>query len=185
MKNLETEFKWTAHAPQAFLKMICAAKKAVGKDNVGPRTVLHLRDIYLDHSDGEFEKEKIAFRVRRVRNQWEATFKTRTELVRGKAVRREETQALGGVKNLQQALVILNRQKSWKGISLVGLRPRFSIYNTRAVRQIVTPQVRAELSFDTCRICAGGRQVFLKEIELEYLVVYHQINIDQYLTLNL
>jgi len=167
MKNLETEFKWDAQTPRAFLRMLGAVKKVAGAAAVSPAKVLYLTDIYLDHSDGSFEKERLAFRVRRSGKQWEATFKTRTQLINGKAVRREETQALAGVKNLRQALAELDAQKRWKKLPVCGLVPLFRICNKRRVRWITTPHFQAELAFDTCTICAGGKRVFFKEIELE------------------
>ena len=167
MRNLETEFKWDATAPRAFLRMLDAVKKTAGAQSVSAAKVLYITDIYLDHSDGSFEKERLAFRLRRYSKQWEATFKTRTQLVNGKAVRREETQALAGVQNQAQALAKLNAQKRWKKLLVCGLVPLFSIHNTRRVRLITLPHFQAELAFDTCTICAGGKRVFLKEIELE------------------
>jgi len=167
MKNLETEFKWEGQTPRAFWRMLSAVKKVAGAPAVSAAKVLYITDIYLDHSDGSFEKERLAFRLRRYSKQWEATFKTRTQLVNGKAVRREETQALAGVQNLSQALAQLNAQKRWKKLPVCGLVPLFRIRNKRRVRLITTPHFQAELAFDTCMICAGEKRVFLKEIELE------------------
>ena len=167
MKNLETEFKWEANSPRAFLKMLSAVKKQVSAEAIGAKNVLHIVDVYLDHADHRFEKEELAFRVRHFQDTWEATFKTRTQLVNGKALRREETQRLQGVKNLQQALEKLVAQKEWKKLSLVGLQPMFTIKNKRIVRQISQPKFQAEFAFDTCLIIAGTKRAHLKEIELE------------------
>ena len=167
MKNLETEFKWEASAPRAFLRMLFAVKKYVPADKIAEKNILHITDVYLDHADRRFEKEMLAFRVRHYGKIWEATFKTRTKLVHGKAVRREETQRLFGVNNLTQALAKLQAQKTWKKLSLSNLHPLFVIKNKRIVRQISHPRFLAELAFDTCTIAAGKEHTQLKEIELE------------------
>ena len=167
MKNLETEIKWDATAPRAFLRMLYAAKKLAGTRAVSVGQVLRITDVYLDHSDETFAKQQIAFRLRHYAQTWEATFKTRTQLVNGKAVRREETQTLTGVQNLSQALAKLNAQKRWKNLPVGGLVPLFRIGNKRRARLITTPHFQAELAFDTCVIYAGEKRVSMKEIELE------------------
>ena len=167
MKNLETEFKWNAQTPRAFMRMLGAVKQLAYAEEISAPTALHITDTYLDQPDGTFEKEQLAFRVRHCEKTWEATFKTRTQLVNGKAVRREETQKLPGVKNIQQALEKLAAQKIWKNLPVRGLRPLFTICNKRLVRVITRTHFRAELAFDTCTIYAGNKHVKFKEIELE------------------
>lgn len=167
MKNLETEIKWDATAPRAFMRMLYAAKKIAGKAAVSAAQVLYITDVYLDHPDETFAKQKIAFRLRHYAQTWEATFKTRTQLVNGKAVRREETQTLAGVQNLSHALAKLDVQKRWKNLTVGGLVPLFRIRNKRRARLITAPHFQAELAFDTCVVCAGEKRVFMKEIELE------------------
>ena len=167
MKNLETEIKWDADTPRAFWRMLSAVKKQIPAGEITAKNILRITDVYLDHADHRFEKEQLAFRVRHFQNVWEATFKTRTQLVNGKAVRREETQRLRGVKNLTEVLEKLSAQKTWKKLSLTGLQPLFTIKNKRMVRQIFQPKFQAELAFDTCTIIAGEKRAPRKEIELE------------------
>lgn len=167
MKNLEIEFKWNAQEPRAFLRMLNAIKKEISSQYISPKKQLYIADVYVDHADHQFEKQKLAFRVRHVGKIWEATFKTRTKLVNGKAVRREETQQLIGVRNLKQALSNLDAQKRWKQLSVKGLNPLFTILNKRCVRTIKHPFFQAELAFDDCVICVGEKRALLKEIELE------------------
>ncbi len=167
MKNLETEFKWNAQTPRAFMCMLRAVKKNCSSGVISASKVLQITDVYLDHADGTFEKEQLAFRVRHYGKVWEATFKTRTHLINGKAVRREETQPLLAVSSLHQALAKLSKQKVWKTIPTQELVPLFTIRNKRRIREILTKHFLAELAFDTCLIKAGEKQMQFKEIELE------------------
>lgn len=164
MKNMETEFKWDANAPRAFARMLRAVKAAACVEDV---RMQHIRDVYLDHAGRTFEDNKIAFRVRCVDGRFEATFKSRTEIVGGKAVRREETLPLPGVKNIAQALALLNRKKNWQGVNVAGLGQRFEIRNRRQARVVFFDGAEFELAFDTCDILVCGRMVKMKEIELE------------------
>lgn len=168
MKNLETEFKWNGQAPHAFMRMLGAVRMCLPTQNISAKKQLQITDVYLDHPDRRFEKEMLAFRVRHYKQIWEATFKTRTKIVNGKAVRREETQRLAGVQNFKQALAKLAKQKRWKKLSVQGLEPLFVIRNSRILRMIRTDSFQAELSFDRCVIRAGEKRTFFKEIELEF-----------------
>ena len=167
MKNFETEFKWDASAPFSFARMLGAVRKTADKKNISTPTYLKIKDIYLDSPDGKLQREKIALRVRNTQGKCELTYKTRTEVVNGKAVRREETLPLVGIKKLTEALVFLNEKKGWQGICLNNLSVLFTIHNRRVVRLISQGTNEFELSFDTCEIHAGKKRVKLKEIELE------------------
>lgn len=162
----EIEFKWDANTPRAFYKM----RRALGQisAHISAEKCWNITDVYMDTPARDFEKQKIAFRVRRTNQRWEATFKTRTEIVRGKAVRREETCALPGVKNLAQALDFLHRKQNWKGLKLKHLFPLFTLKNHRETVLVTYQKTQAELALDTCEILVCGRRVFFKEIELEY-----------------
>ena len=162
----EIEFKWDANSARAFLKMRGALRQV--KTHLVSARTWKITDVYLDTPARDFEKKKIAFRVRHTGNNWEATFKTRTEIVQGKAVRREETCALSGVKNLAQALEFLRRKKNWKGLNLQNLSPLFTLKNHRQTYLISYQQTKAELALDTCTLWVCGRRVCFKEIELEY-----------------
>lgn len=164
MKNMETEFKWDANVPRAFARMLRVAE-SLAELSFPER--LHIRDVYLDHINGAFEKEKLAFRVRNTDGKFEATFKTRTETVNGKAVRREETLPLSNIKNLKEALAFLDRKKTWHGLNVADLRARFEIRNRRLVRRVFFDGAEFELSFDSCGILVRGRTLNMKEIELE------------------
>ena len=167
MKNFETEFKWDASAPFSFARMLGAVRKVADKQSVSAPDYLQIKDVYLDAPDGRLQKEKIALRVRNTNGTFEITYKTRTEVENGKAVRREETLSLPHVKNLSGALHFLKEKKAWEGILLTDLLPLFSISNRRVVRLIKWQGSVAELSFDTCLIRAAKQQANLKEIELE------------------
>ncbi len=165
MKHTEIEFKWDANSLRAFGKMN-RALHATGA-SVGSAQLWRITDTYLDTPTRDFEKQHIAFRVRCVRDSWEATFKTRTEIKRGKAVRREETCQLTEAHNLAQALQILRRKKTWKNLPVANLTPLFTLKNSRRTWTVTEGKLRAELAFDTCEISVCGRRVFFKEIELE------------------
>lgn len=167
MKNFETEFKWDASAPYAFARMLGAMRKVADKQCVSAPDYLQIKDVYLDAPDGRLQKEKIALRVRNTNGTFEITYKTRTEVLNGKAIRREETLPLPNVKSLSGALHFLKEKKAWEGILLTDLLPLFSISNRRVVRLIKWQGSALELSFDTCVIRAADRQTKLKEIELE------------------
>ena len=167
MKNLETEYKWSGEKPRAFNCMLAAIKKELLPQHISAKKQLQITDVYLDHPDKQFDNQQLAFRVRHYGKVWEATFKTRTQLVNGKAVRREETQKLFGVQSLKQALAYLEAQKKWKNLIVSGLQPLFIIRNKRIVRMLSSKKFQAELAFDTCTICVGKKRVKFKEIELE------------------
>lgn len=164
--STEIEFKWEANRPRAFYKM----QRAVFSSGVHVLPVQNLKitDTYLDTPMRDFEKQKIAFRVRCANHNWEATFKTRTEIVHGKAVRREETLKIPGVKSLTQALEFLRRKKMWKDLCVDNLQPLFVLKNYRQTQAVTWHQMQAELAFDTCEVLVCGRRVFFKEIELEH-----------------
>ena len=164
--STEIEFKWDANVPRGFYKM----QRAVFSSRAVVLSVQNwkIADVYLDTPARDFEKQKIAFRVRCANQNWEATFKTRTEIVNGKAVRREETLKMPGVKNLAHALEFLRRKKTWKGLAVTDLQPLFVLKNQRQTQAIAWHKMHAELAFDTCEIVVCGRRVFFKEIELEY-----------------
>lgn len=166
MNDIEQEFKWQANTPRAFMRMLCAVQRA-GYELNEPCT-LHITDVYLADSAGMLEKQKIALRVRCTDGRWEATYKTKTELVDGKAVRREKTLPLPEVNTLRRALTALALKESWDGLPLTNLQPLFRIKNKRRT-YLIHPQkgVVAELAFDDCRLSVCGRTLLMKEIELE------------------
>lgn len=164
MKNLETEFKWDANAPRASAR----ARQIFGAlGKLSAPVCLQICDTYLDHADERFAKEKIAFRVRKVNQKWEATFKTRSEIKNGKAVRREETLVLPNVKNLAQALAFLTQKKMWKKLDVRELQKRFTIKNHRRAFNLVYKKCVAELALDDFCVLVCGREVKMKEVELE------------------
>lgn len=166
MPNIETEFKWDANFPRAFAKILAALRRAPSVRISKPR-LLHICDTYLDTPDCFFERNKIAFRVRNTDGKWEATFKTRTEMQSGRAVRREETLPMSGVGALSQALSFLGDKKEWCGLPLTNLKILFSLRNKRTSYEVFDGGAEAELSFDDFVICVCGRRVLMKETELE------------------
>lgn len=164
MKHLEIEYKWQANIPRAFYRVKCALQQM----QVPIRyTALNIHDVYLDHLNRDLAAHKIALRLRNVDKHWEATFKTRTALKNGQAVRREETLTLPGVKNRAQALSLLQQKKKWCGIDVTHLMPQFEIKNKRTIGEISFQSNVFELAFD--RVCIGvcGRRIYMQEIELE------------------
>ncbi|WP_428056804.1 CYTH domain-containing protein [Candidatus Avelusimicrobium fimicolum] len=166
MPNIETEFKWDSNSPRAFARVLSAVRQVPSVRLSSPR-VLHICDTYLDTPEHFFEQNKIAFRVRNTDGVWEATYKTRTEVKNGRAVRREESLPLPGIKNLAQALSFLADKKKWDKLPLTGLKMLFALRNKRTSYDILFNGVEAELSLDNFMICVCGRRVLMKEAELE------------------
>lgn len=166
MPNIETEFKWDSNSPRAFARVLSAVRQVPSVRLSAPR-VLHICDTYLDTPEHFFEQNKIAFRVRNTDGGWEATYKTRTEVKNGRAVRREESLPLPGIKNLAQALAFLADKKEWEHLPLTGLKMLFALRNKRTSYDILFNGVEAELSLDNFMICVCGRRVLMKEAELE------------------
>lgn len=164
MRNLEIECKLDANTPRAFWRARRFLKKL--NPQLTPEN-LSIQDNYLDDSTRSLSARKIALRVRNTDGKWEATFKTRTEIKNGKAVRREETLPLPNVQNLAQALEVLNQEKKWKGVKLTGLTVQFSILNKRMVFTADYEGAALEIALDDFKICAQGKRLKKKEIEIE------------------
>lgn len=164
MKHMEIECKWDANSPRAFQR----ARKAL-THLCGPLTprLLHIRDTYLDDAKHSLSKKLIALRVRNTDGNWEATFKTRTQIKNGKAIRQEETLPLPNVKNLSQALRALTQKKNWKQITTSGLTTQFVLINKRTVYLFTYKKSTLEMALDRIVINVAGRRVHMQEIELE------------------
>ena len=165
MKNQELEYKWEANSPRAFQR----ARKVLGGLGVlqGNGSKLYMVDYYVDTPMRAFEKQYIAMRLRQTNGRWEATFKTRTEVIDGKAVRREETCALPDAVDLESALSLLQKKKKWKNLDVSQLNVLFVLTNKREIVSVCFQNMQAELAFDNCRLSVCGREVCFKEIELE------------------
>ncbi len=165
MKHFEIECKWDANTPRAFYLAACALQNLCRR-TVKPRT-LHIKDTYLDNTKHDLSKQHIALRVRNTDGKWEVTFKTRTEIKNGKAIRREETLSLPQVKTSAQALRTLAQKKHWKGIATTDLCVQFTLANTRRLYTFDYSTSRLEMALDRVTIHVAGRRVFMQEIELE------------------
>ena len=166
MKQTEIEFKWEANVPRAFWRMRRALQKT--KVQMAPTQICQITDTYFDNSFNDFERNQMALRLRCCNQHWEATLKSRTKIINGKAVRSEDTWDLPKVKNLKQSLDVLRHKKSWEGCDIQNVHPLFMLKNHREIQQIKSKNWQAEISFDNCEILVCGRRIFLKEIELEF-----------------
>ena len=164
MKHLEIECKWEANTPRAFNR---AQKFLVQLGGKITSKKLNIQDTYLDHASQDLAAQLIALRVRNTNGKWEATFKTRSKIKNGKAVRREETLPLVQVHNLTQALQILAQQKKWRGIDTTGLQVKFTLLNKRTVQWFNYDGAELEMALDAVTLHVLGRQIKLKEIEVE------------------
>ena len=160
---MEIECKWNANTPRAFNRAQSFLKQ------LSPLipSKLKIKDTYLDHTTGDLAAQKIALRVRNTEGQWEATFKTRSEIKNGKAVRREENFPLPCVQNLAQALRALAAQKKWCGIHTAGLEIKFTLANKRTLYSFIYEGAELEMALDDVTVYILGRQVKFKEIEVE------------------
>ncbi len=165
MKNIEVEYKLDANTPRAFAKVRHFLSTLPGPAPLAQ--ILHIKDTYLDHDTYDLSAQKIALRVRNTDGRWEATFKTRTNVQNGKAVRREETLPLPRAHTLAQALAQLSRRQVWGPISLTNLVARFQICNKRTVYALIYQGCKLELALDNVTILVAGRQLKMKEIEIE------------------
>ena len=164
MKHMEIECKWDANTPHAF----ALAKKTIANlcGPITPKTV-HIKDVYLDDDKQSLAKQLIALRVRNCDGKFEVTFKTRTQIKNGKAVRREETLSLPNIKNFSHALHALAQKKTWKQIKTTGLIAQFLITNKRTIYLFTFKKSTLEMALDKVTIHVAGRRVQMQEIELE------------------
>ncbi len=164
MKHLEIECKWDANTPRAFRRAVQVVKQAGHQIKCQS---LYIKDTYLDHENEDLAAQKIALRVRNSDGKWEATFKTRSEIKNGKAVRREETLPLMYVKNTAQALAALAQKKNWCKIDTTHLTAKFALANKRRVYVFIYDGATLEMAQDNVTLYILGRQVKFKEIEVE------------------
>lgn len=164
MKHLEIECKWDANTPCAF-KCAHDFARQVGKKITSEK--LQIKDVYLDHPQEDLAAQKIALRVRNTNGKWEATFKTRSEIKNGKAVRREATLPLPRAKNTAQALAQLAQKKRWQGINTTRLIIKFTLANRRIIYTFNHDAAQLEMALDSVTLYVLGRQVKFKEIEVE------------------
>lgn len=167
MKNLETEYKWDASFPRAFKHIGRIINHGLPHGSVGESTVLSILDVYLDTPQRNLEKQKVALRVRCQNGKFELTLKTRTQIINGKAQRKEYTLPLPNVKTLREAMAFIHQKKSWKGVRLEEVAEIFRIKNKRRLSNIKIAHSTAELCLDECVIFVCGRQLKMKEVELE------------------
>ncbi len=164
MKHMEIEYKWEANTPRAFSRAKQVLTKLCG--TVSERK-LHIQDTYVDDAQRCLSEQHIAMRVRCTDGKWEATYKTRTQIKNGKAVRKEHTISLPHCSTQAQALAQLQRKKKWQGLDVSNVQPQFTIANLRTVFQFSFDGAELELALDNVRLHVCGRQVLFKEIELE------------------
>lgn len=165
MKNLEREYKWEAFSSSDFKKFTAALRKFSSPS--GP-LALPITDYYLDDKKGLLDKNQIAMRIRQTGKNFEVTLKTKTEIIAGKAQRKEVTRTLPGIHCVGVALAALNAKPLFPELGLEELEIRFSIRNKRTV-YVVRPDARTEYeaALDDFAIDIKGRKVLMKEIELE------------------
>lgn len=166
MKNFETEFKWDANIPNAFGKMKRVLSKVIKNKDIQFQPII-ICDTYLDDEKNTFSASKIAIRLREWNGHFELTYKTKTQIVNGKAVREEHTLALEDVCSFKEAIKKIHSLKKWKGINTTNLLPIFSIHNNRTIALVDYQNMQAEIAFDNCKLSVLGRKILFKEIELE------------------
>lgn len=164
MKNLEIECKFDANTPHAFTR---ARKFVTDSVQLVAVKTLHITDTYLDHLQRDLAAQQIALRIRNTDGKWEATFKTRTEIKDGKAIRQEETLLLASAKNRRQALQQLAEHRYWQGVDVTALVPQFTLVNRRTVLLFNYKNATLEMALDNVTLHLLGRQVKFKEIEIE------------------
>ncbi len=164
-KNQEQEFKWEAAGRGSFVKFVDILKKTAQRVS-GPQDV-RITDVYLDNVRRTLSRQKMAFRIRCINGCYEVTLKTRSQLRRGLAVRREWTLPLAQARTRKQVLQLLARLEKWKGVVLTDLRPYFVIKNKRTIYQVQDAECLCEAALDEYVTLAAGHQFKRREIELE------------------
>lgn len=163
---IECEFKWKAETADDFTCMLTAVKENFKGVVTGPVNILN-QDFYLDTPQRIWGAHKTALRVRCANGNFEATAKTQTQMVNGKAVRQEETLPLPQARNVEQAIQTLEQQGSWLELPLQRINVIFSITNHRQVYNLSLEDSLYELALDDCLLSCAHRQQPLKEVELE------------------
>lgn len=163
---IECEFKWKAHNTEDFSRMLGVIKKYFTGHITGPANILN-QDAYLDTPQQLWSAHKTALRIRCANGRFEATAKSQTKMMNGKAVRQEETLSLHQAHNLPQALELLKTKSTWLGLPLAGVQMIFTITNRRQTYQLTSGADVYELALDDCLLEVAGRCKELKEIELE------------------
>ena len=163
---IECEFKWKAETADDFTRMLTAVKESFKGVITGPVKILN-EDFYLDTPQHLWSAHKTALRVRCANGIFEATAKTQTQMVNGKAVRQEETLPLPKAPNVGQAIQTLAQQGTWLDLPLQGINVIFTITNHRQIYNLSLGDSLYELALDDCLLSCAHRQQPLKEVELE------------------
>lgn len=163
---IECEFKWKAHTQEDFSRMLDVINKNFTGHLQGPQKVLN-QDYYLDTPSRQWSAHKTALRIRCANGVFEATSKTQTKMVNGKAVRQEETIPLASAGNIEDAVKLLEQKATWQGLPLAGVEVVFTISNHRQIYNLTSDDALYELALDDCQLTADIKQMPLKEIELE------------------
>ena len=163
---IECEFKWKARTQEDFSRMLQVVREHFPGLVNGPLAVLN-EDFYLDTPQGVWSAHNTALRLRCANGRFEATAKSQTKMVDGKAVRKEETLPLPAAANITQALKMLQGKGAWLGFPVEKLEIVFTITNHRRIYNLTDANAVYELAFDDCILSVSGRQIELKEIELE------------------
>ncbi len=164
MSNVEKEVKWNAMPRGAFVRF----ERALAQTAVcsSPKE-LSITDRYLDNASGTISSQKIALRIRRQQNKFEATLKSRTALVNGWAKRREWTRPLPKARSFATALQKLQEMGRWNGVNLNHLKVRFVLRNHRKCYGVYFKKVMCEAALDRYVVTAGSKRQARREIELE------------------
>ena len=165
MSDTEREFKWDASARGAFVCFVQALEKTA--DRILSTEDIAITDYYLDNERGDFSARKVALRIRHNGTGWQATLKSRNRLQNGLAVRQEFNLSLSTARSFGGALRLLQKHKTWKELSLQGLRERFRICNRRRIYTCCYGKCVCEAALDNYVTVACGHQMRRKEIELE------------------
>lgn len=164
MANTETEYKWTVKNPVEFdrflsvLRALCSIEKT---------QILRITDRYLDTAEGRLSSQKVALRIRCCNGKYEATYKTRTQLVDGVARREEYIQKLKGEKNFITVLKQLQKSSIWPHLILPNLQVRFTLSNYRRTYLVRFGGAVCEVALDSYIVYAAAKRQHRREIELE------------------
>ncbi len=164
MNEMEREFKWAAVSEKDFDRFLSSLQSTLG--TLPTAEVMNISDSYLDNTQHLFSLQKVALRIRQMGGHFEATMKSRTQLVGGMACRRELTLPLQA-STRERALAELAARKEWEGYAFGNLCVRFEIQNKRVLYSFSFKNACCEVALDRYTILTSDKSLFCLEVEME------------------
>lgn len=160
---IEQEYKWQAKTPADFIKFKHALTDTDFRKSLSKVLIM---DSYFDDAQGTLAAQKAVLRLRSTDGEYEAVYKTASEIKNGFVKRREETFpifAKSHTRALSQFKGVAH--KNWPALGPV--KQLFIIKNKRQILLLESPVLTVEVCFDDCNILVGAKNIKMFEIEME------------------